>query len=196
GGDARGPSLVPSAFRANAANDAARVALPPDLRRGDRQALGRLSTEPRDARKRSRPDSCRADGRRDVRSARNLVSRERRGGARTRVEARMSADGTTARPALGELRARYLAAQLAGSRREALRLVLDEGLARGVPALDVELEVIQEAQREIGRLWQENAITVAEEHMATAISHMALSHLYEHAPRASTNGKKVLVACV
>jgi len=108
----------------------------------------------------------------------------------------MSADEPSTRPALGELRARYLAAQLAGSRREALRLVIDEGLARGIPALDVELEVIQEAQREIGRLWQQNTITVAEEHMATAISHMALSHLYEHAPRALTNGKKVMVACV
>lgn len=108
----------------------------------------------------------------------------------------MNAEETSVRPDLAELRARYLAAQLAGSRREALRLVIEEGLERGVSALDVELEVIQEAQREIGRLWQENAITVAEEHMATAISHVALSHLYDHAPRAVTNGKKVMVACV
>lgn len=108
----------------------------------------------------------------------------------------MMHETAVARPVLAELRARYLAAQLAGRRREALRLVLDEGIARGVSALDLELEVIQEAQREIGRLWQENTITVAQEHMATAISQMALSHLYEHAPRAVTNGKKVMVACV
>jgi methanogenic corrinoid protein MtbC1 len=56
--------------------------------------------------------------------------------------------------------------------------------------------VIQAAQREVGRLWQENAISVAEEHMATAISQMALAHLYDHAERAADNGKVVWVACV
>ncbi len=98
--------------------------------------------------------------------------------------------------ALGELRARYLSAQLAGNRREALRLVIEEGVARGVTALQVQLHVIQEAQREIGRLWQENQIGIAEEHMATAISHMALAHLYDHAPRAAANGKHIIVSCV
>jgi methanogenic corrinoid protein MtbC1 len=74
--------------------------------------------------------------------------------------------------------------------------VIDEGLERGASVLDVQLGVIQEAQREIGRLWQENSISVAQEHLATAISNMALSHLYDHASRARTNGKKVIVACV
>jgi methanogenic corrinoid protein MtbC1 len=97
---------------------------------------------------------------------------------------------------LSELRRRYLAAQLAGNRREALRLVIDEGLERGASVLDVQLNVIQEAQREIGRLWQENSISIAQEHMATAISSMALSHLFDRAPRAPSNGKLVLVACV
>lgn len=97
---------------------------------------------------------------------------------------------------LSRVRADYLRAQLGGDRREALRIVIDDGLARGASVLDVELAVIQEAQREIGRLWQENVITVADEHMATAISNMALSHLYDHARRAPENGKKVVVACV
>ncbi|MET0414191.1 MAG: cobalamin-dependent protein [Polyangiaceae bacterium] len=97
---------------------------------------------------------------------------------------------------LPELRRRYLAAQLAGNRREALRLLLDEGLARGASVLDMQLDVIQAAQREIGRLWQENSISIAQEHMATAISSMALSHLFDRAPRAAANGKRVLVACV
>lgn len=101
-----------------------------------------------------------------------------------------------ARPDLAAVRARYLEAQLHGDRREALRLVIDEAFARGASVLDVELEVIQEAQREIGRLWQENSITIAEEHMATAISNLALAHLYDRAPRERANGKKVVVACV
>jgi methanogenic corrinoid protein MtbC1 len=99
-------------------------------------------------------------------------------------------------PDLTSLRGRYLEAQLAGDRREALRLVIQEGLERGASVPQIQLAVIQEAQREIGRLWQENVISIAQEHMATAISAMALSHLYDHAPRVSSNGKKVMVACV
>ena len=112
------------------------------------------------------------------------------------IPARESLDPKLSGPNLPELRRRYLAAQLAGDRREALRLVIDEGLALGASVLDVQLEVIQAAQREIGRLWQENSISIAQEHMATAISSMALSHLFDMAPRAPANGKRVLVACV
>ncbi|EAU68140.1 cobalamin B12-binding domain-containing protein [Stigmatella aurantiaca] len=91
---------------------------------------------------------------------------------------------------------RYLAAQLGGNRREALRLIVDEGLLRGVPLQDLHLKIIQPAQYEIGRLWQENHISVAQEHLATAISQLALSHLYRHLPRDPPNGKVVMLSCV
>jgi methanogenic corrinoid protein MtbC1 len=94
------------------------------------------------------------------------------------------------------LQARYLAAQLSGDRREALRLLVDEGLLRGVPLQDIHLKIIQPSQYEIGRLWQENRISVAQEHLATAISQLALSHLYRHLPRDPSNGKIVMVSCV
>ena len=102
---------------------------------------------------------------------------------------------TTADGALATLRDRYLAAQLAGDRREALRLVMEDGVGQGVPVPALHLEVIQPAQVEIGRLWQENAITVADEHLATAISQLVVSHLYRHLPPAVPNGKRALVAC-
>ncbi|MFL5358120.1 B12-binding domain-containing protein [Archangium sp.] len=94
------------------------------------------------------------------------------------------------------LRDSYLSAQLAGNRREALRLLVDEGLLRGVPVPSLHLEVIQKAQWEIGRLWQENHISVAQEHLATAISQLALSHLYRHLQRDPPNGRTVLLSCV
>ncbi len=97
---------------------------------------------------------------------------------------------------LSALTQRYLAAQLAGDRREALRLLVDEGLLRGIPLQDIHLKVIQPAQYEIGRLWQENRISVAQEHLATAISQLALSHLYRHLPRDPSNGKVVMLSCV
>ncbi|WP_239014696.1 cobalamin B12-binding domain-containing protein [Archangium violaceum] len=97
---------------------------------------------------------------------------------------------------LEALKDSYLSAQLAGNRREALRLLVDEGVLRGVPLPTLHLEVIQKAQWEIGRLWQENHISVAQEHMATAISQLALSHLYRHLPRDPPNGRLVMVSCV
>ena len=90
---------------------------------------------------------------------------------------------------------RYLAAQLNGDRQEALRLVIEEGLERGVPVPKLHLEVVERAQRQIGTLWQENRISVAQEHLATAISQLVVSQLYRHLPRARRNGRRVLVAC-
>jgi len=92
------------------------------------------------------------------------------------------------------LRDRYLAALLAGDREAALH-TLDEGAVRGVSPPDLAIDVVGGAQREIGRLWSENRIGIAEEHLATAISQVGLARLYGRgsAPR---NGRRVLVACV
>ena len=61
---------------------------------------------------------------------------------------------------------------------------------------ELQLGVVQEAQREIGRLWQENRISIAQEHMATAISQLALAHLYQQAAPSLRNDRRVVVACV
>lgn len=95
-----------------------------------------------------------------------------------------------------ELRQRYLARQLAGDRRGAIRLLQDEGLSRGASVSELQFQVIGEAQREIGRLWQENRISIAQEHLATAISQLALAQLYQLAAAAPRADRKILVACV
>lgn len=97
---------------------------------------------------------------------------------------------------LVELRDRYLKAQLAGDRREATRVVVDEGLASGIEVIDLQTRVIQEAQNEIGRLWQQNRVTIAQEHMASAISQLVLATLFERATPAKSLGKKLVLACV
>jgi methanogenic corrinoid protein MtbC1 len=97
---------------------------------------------------------------------------------------------------LSALRERYLAAQLAGNRREVLRLVVEEGLQRGATVGQLQAQVIRAAQAEIGRLWQHNRISIAQEHLATALSQLAMAHLFQHAEGAPPNGRKVVVACV
>ncbi|HEY1333011.1 MAG TPA: cobalamin-dependent protein [Myxococcaceae bacterium] len=100
------------------------------------------------------------------------------------------------RPDLDDLSRSYLVAQLAGDRREAVRLLMEEGIGRGNSVIDLHLQVVQQAQREIGRLWEQNSISVAQEHQATAVSQLALAHLYQQTVRRPSVGKSVLVACV
>lgn len=94
-----------------------------------------------------------------------------------------------------DLVARYVQAQLEGDRAAALRVV-DGAVHDGMDLQSVHLNVVQAAQYEIGRLWETNAISIAVEHQATAISQLVLAHLYERLPREGANGKRVLLACV
>ena len=72
----------------------------------------------------------------------------------------------------------YLQALRAGDRRAAFR-VLDDALDKGARLEELYLETVQPSMREIGRLWQENALTVAEEHLATAITESAMNRIFE-----------------
>ena len=73
---------------------------------------------------------------------------------------------------------RYLDALRRGDRHAAYR-ALDEALDDGRELGQVYLDVVQSAMREIGRLWQEDELTVAEEHLATAITESAMSRMFE-----------------
>lgn len=86
----------------------------------------------------------------------------------------------------------YLQAILQGQREAALGIVLESQRA-GLPMLDLYLRIIQPAQYEVGRRWENNEITVAEEHMATATTQAVLARLYPLLPREpSCRGRMVL----
>ena len=71
----------------------------------------------------------------------------------------------------------YLEHAVAGRDRAAVDHVL--GLAdAGWSVPELLLGVIGPAQDELGRLWERGAISVAEEHMATAVTHLAMYALY------------------
>ncbi|MBZ5712905.1 cobalamin B12-binding domain-containing protein [Nannocystis pusilla] len=97
--------------------------------------------------------------------------------------------------ALETVREQYLRAQLGGDPKVAIG-VIDEALAEGHTVRALQREVVQAAQRELGRRWQENRLSIAHEHMATAISQRVLMHLFERALRAPARGATILVACV
>lgn len=89
----------------------------------------------------------------------------------------------------------YLAALLRGERGAASQMVLD-AVASGVRVQEVYLQVFQRTQHEIGRLWQTNQISVAQEHYCSAATQTIMSQLYPYIFQGMRKGRSVVVACV
>jgi methanogenic corrinoid protein MtbC1 len=71
----------------------------------------------------------------------------------------------------------FVQAIVAGGRQAALTIAL-EALRQGAAVQDVYADVFQDALYEVGRLWESNAITVAQEHMATAMTQYVMAHVF------------------
>jgi methanogenic corrinoid protein MtbC1 len=86
----------------------------------------------------------------------------------------------------------FVQALLTGERRAALNVAL-EALRDGARVEDIYAEVFQAGLYDIGRRWEANAITVAQEHMATAVTQYVMAHLFEHIERpAASRGLAVI----
>jgi methanogenic corrinoid protein MtbC1 len=97
--------------------------------------------------------------------------------------------------ALSDLAERFLNALLKAELQTARTLIRD-AVENGVRVQDIYLEVFQRSQREIGRLWQLNKITVAQEHYCTAATQLIMSQLYTYIFSSEKTGKKLVAACV
>ncbi len=89
----------------------------------------------------------------------------------------------------------FEAALLAGDQRNALS-VISQCLDEGHSLVEVELHVIEPALYDIGDKWQANQVTVAQEHMATAIAQWVMTVALLRSPPPSPIDKRVLLACV
>jgi methylmalonyl-CoA mutase cobalamin-binding domain/chain len=90
----------------------------------------------------------------------------------------------------------YLNLVLAGQPREAAQLIL-RAADTGTPVRDIYLDVFQPTQREVGRLWQTNQISVAQEHQCSAITERNMALLSpKMVPVRKKNGLRLLAACI
>lgn len=89
----------------------------------------------------------------------------------------------------------YLTALLRADRRAAVQII-DDATRDGVAVRELYLSVFQPVQREIGRLWQDNEISVAEEHYCTASTQALMAQFYPQILSTPRVGRKVVVACV
>ncbi|HEY0330776.1 MAG TPA: B12-binding domain-containing protein [Rhodopseudomonas sp.] len=86
-------------------------------------------------------------------------------------------------------------ALLDGDQRGAFAII-NRGLDAGRSLTEVELEVIQPAMYRIGEAWQANEVSVAQEHLATAIVHAVMTMALLRAKPPASNGRRVLLAGV
>jgi methanogenic corrinoid protein MtbC1 len=98
-------------------------------------------------------------------------------------------------PSLHAGTARAYSEALVEGHGEAARRIVRDKAAAGTPVAQILLHVIEPAQIEIGRLWQINRISVAQEHFATAISQELMSEL-TRALRPSGDRGTFIAACV
>jgi methanogenic corrinoid protein MtbC1 len=99
------------------------------------------------------------------------------------------------RAPLWSVASEYLTALLRGSRRDALQIVTG-ALDAGAPLRDVYRHVFEPVQQEIGRLWQLNQITVAQEHFCTAATQQVMTRLYGRIFGGERHGKRAVAMCV
>ena len=89
----------------------------------------------------------------------------------------------------------FEAALLAGDQVDALGVVND-CLDAGHGLVAIELHLIQPALYSIGEKWQTNQVSVAQEHMATAIAQSVMTVALLRSPPPSPMDRRVLLACV
>jgi methanogenic corrinoid protein MtbC1 len=89
----------------------------------------------------------------------------------------------------------YLDALLRGERHQAMTQVRD-ALAAGVPLQEIYLDVFAPTQREIGRLWQMNEITVAQEHYCSAATQLIMSQASAPIFEGPRSERKLVATCV
>lgn len=89
----------------------------------------------------------------------------------------------------------YLNHLLEGDKKKC-SLVVKEYLALNSSLLDLYEKVFKPSLYEVGRLWETNKISVAKEHMATAITEGILNELFQQINPTKKYNKKIVVSCV
>lgn len=89
----------------------------------------------------------------------------------------------------------YLSSLLAGD-RHGCQKVVEQLLASGVDIRQLYVGLFQHALYRVGELWERNQISVAKEHLATAITESLLTLVHPVIFRTPRCGRRAVVSCV
>jgi methanogenic corrinoid protein MtbC1 len=98
-------------------------------------------------------------------------------------------------PPTSVLQQAYLNALLSGNRLVAKEHLMD-AFRNGMSLGEIYVDVIQPVMYQVGYLWEKGKASVAQEHLATAITQTILSNIYSEVPLPDTGGKTALIACL
>lgn len=102
--------------------------------------------------------------------------------------------GQSSYPALPQAE-QYRLSILGGQHKEALSLMM-QVMNNGLSLTQAAVKLVQPTLYQVGNLWQNNQVTVSQEHLATAICQNVLAHAYMHASFSPSVGKTAMFACV
>jgi MerR family transcriptional regulator, light-induced transcriptional regulator len=88
----------------------------------------------------------------------------------------------------------YLSDLLAGKRSDCQKIV-QELLDSGIEVKDLYSQLFQRSMYRVGELWENNRITVANEHLATSITESLLNLAYPAVFATERIGKKAVISC-
>ncbi|MDY0079188.1 MAG: cobalamin-dependent protein [Ignavibacteriaceae bacterium] len=88
----------------------------------------------------------------------------------------------------------YLDHLIKGDKNPAQESILN-CVKNSVPIKDIYLHVFQVTQRETGRLWQINRLSVAQEHYITAATQFIMSRLYPYLFSSTQKKQKIIISC-
>ncbi len=92
--------------------------------------------------------------------------------------------------------AQHMLAELLACRRSKAFEIVEKAEANGLPLADIYLQLFQPALREVGRLWQQNKISVAQEHYCSAAIQLMMGRLAAKIFSSKRNGYTIVSACV
>jgi methanogenic corrinoid protein MtbC1 len=96
---------------------------------------------------------------------------------------------------LSDLASKYLELLLQGDQKTAKQLILD-AVRNGTDVRDIYLQVLEKVQLEIGRLWQTNQLTVAQEHYCTKVTELVMSQLSPYVEKSIKTDQTLVATCV
>ncbi len=96
--------------------------------------------------------------------------------------------------ALTNLAESYLKALRQGNANAAAELIHHSAGDLGIDTLY--LDVFQPVLYEVGRLWEHNEMSVADEHFCTAVTQTIMAQLYPRVFRTPRNGRRMIGACI
>ena len=89
----------------------------------------------------------------------------------------------------------YLQALLIGDRQRAA-VIIQDLLLQGVSLKSVYLDLIQRAMYEVGFLWENNRVSIATEHLASATTEVLLAQIYPQIFAQPHKDQRAIIACV